>query len=87
VGLHLLFEGKFIFPPSKFLFSLRKFWKTFFEVFFKAKKVSHHPNIKENLAGEREITMKKSSGIVFRCFFVRKEKLGDGKRNHLFEVD
>jgi hypothetical protein len=76
VGLHLLFEGKFIFPPSKFLFSLRKFWKTFFEVFFKAKKVSHHPNIKENLAGEREITMKKIFGNRFSMFFCEKREIG-----------
>jgi hypothetical protein len=72
---------KFIFSPAKFLFTLRKFWKTFSEGFFKGNKVPHLPKIKKNLVVKRNY-MKKFQKTFPEIFLHKKRKLGGGKRNH-----
>jgi hypothetical protein len=78
VGLYAfrsIMNIKFLFPPLKFLFSLRKFGEIFTDVFFKAKKVTQPPKLKENLGGRERNYIEKNFEKHFPKFFYVKGEI------------
>jgi hypothetical protein len=77
VGLYAfrsIMNRKFLFQSLKFLFSLRKFGEMF-DDFFKAKKVTHPPKLKENFGGKERNCIEKNFKKNFPKFFCVKGEI------------